>query len=415
MRMELTSTLYQAFWLTEAPTRFEPGNQYHYSSTAWDILSVLIEELGHQPYYEFLQRRILEPLGMSHSEPVFRNQMRTRLAVSYEPLYDDRPSHPSYPLVESNWFEYGGGAGSVAATAEDLAAYLRMLLNHGTGVGQRILSEESFRLLTQHAIKKGENRFYGYGLEVSEEQGHTLISHGGGVQGFRSMMLGDLDDGLGVVVFSNSPADLNPAAQFALKAMQSALHQGELPALPTLPPPTRVTNASDYAGTYVIPGGKKLKLQAEKDQLILEYQGQRIVLENRGTDRFFCNHPDFDLFLLQFGREKNIVVEAFHGSNWYVNERYEGPHQFENPQEWNTYPGHYRAATRHHINFRIVLRKGKLWFISPEGQETVLVSIATGFFHIGVTPEWLRFDTVVNGKTLRVNYSGTDYHRDFMP
>lgn len=415
MRMELTSTLYQAFWLTEAPTRFEPGNQYHYSSTAWDILSVLIEELGHKPYYEFLQKRILEPIGMNRSEPVFKNQMRMRLAVSYEPLYDDQPSHSSYPLVESNWFEYGGGAGSVAATAEDLAAYLRMLLNHGTGASQRILSEESFRLLTQHAIRRGGNRYYGYGLEVSEEQGHTLIGHGGGVQGFRSMMLGDLDDGLGVVVFANSPADLYPAAQFALKAMQSALHQWELPTLPAMPLPTRVTNAPDYAGTYVTTGGRTFKLQAEKDKLMLEYQGERIALEHRGPDRFFCTHPDFHLFLMQFGREKSVVVEAFHGAYWYVNEHYEGPHQFEHPSEWDAYPGHYRTATRHHINFRIVLRKGKLWFVDPQGQETALVPIKAGFFQVGDTPEWLRFDTVVNGKTLRVNYSGTDYHRDFTP
>jgi CubicO group peptidase (beta-lactamase class C family) len=415
MRMELTSNLYQAYWLTEAPVRFEPGKQYHYSSTAWDILSVLIEELGHQPYYEFLQRRILGPLGMNHSEPVFRHQMRPRLAVSYEPLFDDRPSHTSQPLVESNWFEYGGGAGSVAASAEDLAAYLRMLLNRGSGPSQRVLSEESFRLLTQRTVNRSENHYYGYGLEVIEEQSHTLIGHGGGVQGFRSMMLGDLDDGLGVIVLSNGPADLNVVAEFALKAARAALHNQELPSLPAMAPATKLINAVDYAGTYVAMGGRKLEILADQDKLILECNGQTMVLEKRGPDRFFCNNPDFDLFLIQFGRENGVVVEADHGSEWYVNERYKGPRKFDYPPEWNTYPGHYRTATRHHINFRIVLRKGKLWFISPDGQETLLVPTKDGFFRISDSPEWLHFDTVVGGKTLRVNYSGTDFHRDFTP
>jgi hypothetical protein len=38
-----------------------------------------------------------------------------------------------------------------------------------------------------------------------------------------------------------------------------------------------------------------------------------------------------------------------------------------------------------------------------------------GSFQAGDAPEWLRFDTVLEGKALRVNYSGTDFHRDFNP
>jgi len=42
-------------------------------------------------------------------------------------------------------------------------------------------------------------------------------------------------------------------------------------------------------------------------------------------------HPDFALFLLRFGREESQVVEAFHGPDWYVNERYAGPTTFDYP------------------------------------------------------------------------------------
>src|SRR5207245_1482395 len=108
-------------------------------------------------------------------------------------------------------------------------------------------------------------------------------------------------------------------------------------------------------------------LRAEKDSLILIYNGHETALERQGKDAFFCGHPDFPLFPLRFGRDKGAVVEAFYGSDWYVNERYAGPKQFEFPREWDAYPGHYRTSSRHHINFRIALRKGKLWLINPGG------------------------------------------------
>ena len=60
-------------------------------------------------------------------------------------------------------------------------------------------------------------------------------------------------------------------------------------------------------------------------------------------------------------------------------------------------------SSRHHINFRVVLRKGRLRMINPDGGETQLRPVQAGMFRIGDSPEWLRFDTVVNGKTLRVD------------
>ena len=415
MRMELMSSLYQAFWLTEAPWQFEPGKQYHYSSSAFDVLSILIEAVSGRSYGEYLRQAVLDPLGMTRSEPLFKNEIRLRLATSYEPLYDDRPAHSSHPLVESNWYEYGGGAGSVCATATDLAAYLRMLLNGGVGPdGQRILSEESFRLLTQRAVKRGDNRYYGYALEVTEEEGRTVISHGGGVQGFRSMLVGDLEDGLGVVLLANGPLNRD-LARFALQAARAALHHQELPSPPALDPPTRVTNAADYAGTYTSPTEKKFRLRADGDTLLMLYKDRAVPLEKRGEDRFLSSDPDFSLFLLRLVRERGSVVEALHGSDWFTNQRYHGPRQFQYPSEWDAYPGHYRTATRHHMNFRIVLRKGTLWLVHAGGEESPLVPIQSGRFRVADSPEWVSFDTILNGRALHVNFSGTNFHRDFTP
>jgi hypothetical protein len=148
-----------------------------------------------------------------------------------------------------------------------------------------------------------------------------------------------------------------------------------------------------------------------------------VVLEARGEDRFYVNHPDFDRFLLAFGRAATgkdtpgQVIEAWHGADWYAGERYAGPRRFEHPPEWDAYPGHYRAHIPWQTNFRVVLRKGALWLVWPAGDEEPLTPLDKDLFRIGdeTSPERLRFSQMVNGKALCASYSGSDYYRFFTP
>jgi hypothetical protein len=149
--------------------------------------------------------------------------------------------------------------------------------------------------------------------------------------------------------------------------------------------------------------------------LILRYGDECIVLERRGPDRFHVDHPDFALFLLRLGREKGEVVEAFHGPNWYTNERYAGPTTFDYPEEWDAYPGHYCSHNPWLTNFRVVLRKGALALIHPSGDEEPLVPLGDGIFRVGKEerlPERIRFAPILNGQALRANLCG-EYYRTF--
>jgi hypothetical protein len=150
----------------------------------------------------------------------------------------------------------------------------------------------------------------------------------------------------------------------------------------------------------------------------MDYGGAHLVLERRGKDQFYVPHPDLALFLLHFGREKERVVEAFHGPGWYTTEAYSGPTTFEHPSEWLAYPGHYRSHNPWYTNFRVVLRKGRLWLVEPWGEEEPLIATGAGRFRIGqdeLSPERLRFDTILEGRAIRANLSGCDYYRTFTP
>ena len=378
-------------------------------------MGYVLQEITGKPYAETVRAHILQPLDMDQSDAVFTNDTYKRLAVGYAPLYDDRPYNPAEPLIPATWQEYAAGDGSVVSTAPDLAKYLRMLLNHGAGPSGRIVSEESWKLLTQPAAKVPgeENTYYGYGIFSRTVEGHRYIGHSGGMTGYSARMEGDLDSGLGVVALENAPLGPEDIASFALQVMRAAAEGKPLPPLPQAAPV--VKDAADYAGTYTAADGSNCSISDDGGRLALDYKGQKLTLQARGQDMFFVNHPDFQLFNLSFGRDKGKIVEAFYGDEWFTNERYVGLRQFPYPPQWASYLGHYRGAPD---NFRVVLRKGKLWLISAEGDEMMLTPMP-GYFalaHQGQPArERITFDTPVHGKTLRATLSGVAYYRTFTP
>lgn len=435
-----TEGRYEVWALRETEVTAPPGTYFHYSNTGYKTLGVILEDLLGQPYGDIIQARILDPLVMTASDPVVTHETRKRLAVGYNAFYDDRPLPRGHPLAPATWFETATSDGSIAANPADMATYLRMLMNRGQGPRGRTLSEESFNLMTQRVIQPSDDWHagfcgsYGYGLTIEEREGHMYVGHGGGMVGYRTQILADMDDGLGVVVLINKhPAEPEEIACFALRLLRAALHNRELPELPPVTDPTQVENATDYAGTYrACPelalsevegrsrraGSKTLTFVAEGERLILCHGDRRIVLEQCGPDRFYVNHPDFALFLLRFGRTEGQVVEAFHGPDWYVNEQYGGPTSFDYPQEWDAYPGHYRSHNPWLSNFRVVLRKGALALIAPSGEEEPLVPLGDGVFRVREEeqcPERIRFDTILNGQAVHANLSCGDYYRTFTP
>lgn len=420
-RDDVPTSLYAAVALREREVGGPPGVRFAYSNIGYQVLSLLMEEVEGRPFPDIIRARLLVPLGMGDTEPAITQDTRRRSATGYQYFYDDRPPHPSRPVVPAFWAEHSGGDGNVASTAADLAAFARMLLNGGDGSRERILSRQSFTLLTlrlEPAPDLGPGTSYGYGIVRSEVDGHVVLWHSGGMPGFRAMMLADVDAGIGVAVLMNGPGNPRRVAEYALRAYRAALEGETPPPIPIPDPPAVVRNAAEYTGTYTDSTGRRLQLLAAGDSLILDDGVGRYPLERYGPDRFLLDHPGWNLFPIQFGRQDGQVVELLHGGNWYLGADYRGPITFAFPREWVQYPGHYRAANPWLNNYRVVLRKGRLLLVSPEGIEEPLVPLGRGVFRVGsdpLSPERLLLDTVISGRALRAELSGVSYYRSPMP
>ena len=414
--------LYEAWALRDRPTRVPPGEYFRYSNVGYKTLGFLLEELDGRTYSESIQARVLDPLGMSDSHPVIGYETRKRAAVGYRNFYDDRPEHLDHGLAPALWTEYGVGDGCQASTAEDMAIYLRMLMNGGSGQEGRLVSEDSFRRMTRREIATPQwgGAHYGYGLTLADVDGHAYLGHGGGTTGFVSAVIADLDDGIGVVVLINGYVQSYGAVDMAmqmLRLLRAGLRQQEIPLPPAVADPVSINNAADYAGVYSA-GENLLAVTAQGERLSLQWQGLDLVLQRRGEDSFYLPHPGLEQYLLEFGRDGERVVEVFHGADWYVGEGYTGPESFDYPAEWESFPGHYRAYNFGLTNFRVVLRKGSLLLVYPTGGHEPLVPLDDGLFRIGEdprSPETIRFDAVASGRALRAIYSGCPYYRTYTP
>lgn len=418
---ESLSAYSEAIVLEKIGASTPPGRFYHYSNTGYKILGLVLEGLLGKSNGQIIKERVTEPLGMKDTETVIRNDTRERLPIGYGAYHDDRPHPRNGMLAPSPWEESDTADGSIISTVSDMATYVRMILNKGRSPERRIISQKSFEMLTQKIVDSSDantKEHYGLGLGIRTVNGHTYVGHTGGMLGFISEILADMDDGLGVVTLNNSRVGSNDIALNTLTMLNAAVRGKRLPSIPAPRDSFHVKNASDYAGEYRRLDGKRVSFRSERGRLYLVEGNKTIPMELRDKDTFLADHSDYRLFLFKFGRKAGKVVEVFHGADWYPKGAYKGRWVLSHPRSWHPYLGHYRSLNPWASNFRVVLRKGALVFIQHDGKEEPVVALGDGTFRVGADkrcPERVEFSAIFRGKAMVALLSGARYDRVSSP
>jgi len=428
VRDDVPSSPYMARVVRDCPLVDEPGKAYHQSEIGFQILWCVLERLSGKPYHECIAQNILCPLAMNNTEARITHDSRRELAIGYQYFYDDRPHHSSYGLVPAPWFEYLAGDGCIVSTVNDMEVFLRMLLCRGaTSSGEHLITEEAFHLMTEPHTKRYENAYYGYGSYVRCADGHKVIGHGGDMPGFQTMMLGDVDLGVGAIVCINGPGSpFFPfyTVNYALALLRAEMEGLRAPKEPSLPERQHIGNGSDYAGQYYAGqyygADRHIHVSQEEGHLFLLFGEDAWPLEKQGEDTLISNHPKFSLYPLRFVRDQSgKVIELEHGGDVYYAGAYAEDVSVSCPDEWQSFVGHYRMYSPWTpANFRVVLRRGKLFFVDPgsisyPGYEDELHPVGPGIFRIGSdsSPDTLEFADMVEGKALRACLSGAWHYR----
>lgn len=163
--------------LSQQPLRFQPGSRWAYSTAGMDVLGRVVEVTGRMPFHEFLQKRVLDPLGMKNTSFWIAPEKESRWAHSYR-------WNPQAAKLEETTIPYLykttvtdrerpplGGAG-LFSTAEDVARFYRMMLNQGALEGKRILKPETVVEMTRKqtgALNARPGMPWGLGFSVVED------------------------------------------------------------------------------------------------------------------------------------------------------------------------------------------------------------------------------------------------------
>ena len=196
----------------EEPLTFEPGAKFLYNNSGYFLLGVIIEKTTGMPYEEVLEERIFGPLGMAHSGYDQAAPLIEKRAEGYDALLVEYRNAPYLDMS----IPYA--AGSLYSTVEDLYTWDRAL------AAGKVISNEMSNKMFQPYEKMAEAPdapSYGYGWTVSEmgkpgAEGEklTVAGHGGGINGFNTLIQRIPSDGHLIVILNNSPgANLNEMAE----------------------------------------------------------------------------------------------------------------------------------------------------------------------------------------------------------
>jgi CubicO group peptidase (beta-lactamase class C family) len=175
------------------PLDFDPGTRWQYSNTNYAIAGRIVEKVTGGPFFEFLSKRILQPLGMTTAINLAEQTMGPQDAAGYT-RFALGPLRPA-PAEGRGWLF---AAGELAMTAHDLALWDISLMEH------KLLTPSSIEAMTTPArLRNGTPTDYALGVGVTDADGHPKWQHGGAVSGFVSLNTVWPDRKAAVVVFAN--------------------------------------------------------------------------------------------------------------------------------------------------------------------------------------------------------------------
>ena len=135
--------------LAKLPLAHQPGEVWDYGLSI-DVLARVVEVASGQPFDQFLETRLFQPLGMVDTGFYVPEAKRSRL-VDQPANYRSGPPDSVMADVTRPTQLYSGGGGLVS-TAADYLRFCQMLLNRGELDGVRILKAATVELMTTNSL-----------------------------------------------------------------------------------------------------------------------------------------------------------------------------------------------------------------------------------------------------------------------
>ena len=209
--------------LEDAELVLRPGEQWHYSNLVFALLGEIVMRATGEPYADVLQRRILDPLGLTRTS--LRPEGPKASPYYVDPYTEMARDEPDPEVTEST-----GAAGWLWSTAADLARW-GMFLADGN---DEVLPKAALDRMARVQTLVDEERWtmgWGLGLCLVRRGDRVLVGHDGAMPGFLAGLLVHRRERTGASVLMNTGAGGAPLA------LAFDLASAALDALPRVPEP----------------------------------------------------------------------------------------------------------------------------------------------------------------------------------
>jgi len=288
----------------------EPNEQlrakWQYNNLMFLTAGYLIETITGKSWEDSVRERILEPLGMSHSNfSVIESQKTADYASPYKE--DDDEKIVLMPFRDITMI---GPAGSINSSVNDMTKWLKLHLGNGKLGDRQLIGPATLADLHAPYMIMGappeRPEFtapsYAMGWLVDSYRGHPRLEHDGGIDGFSSLVTLLPQDDLGMVILTNKdgtglPERLMRHTADRFLKLDPIDWQGEALAKrakgkesdkaakakkdTVRKPGTKPAHKlAEYAGDYEHPGYGQLQVTTVGDHLELTYNGITAPMEH---------------------------------------------------------------------------------------------------------------------------------------
>ena len=242
-----------------------PGTRYRYSNAGYSLLAMVVEKASGTGYEQYMREKLWAPAGMTRTGYVGVQWRPGELAVGYRGTRRDGTPTDQRWAADGPWWNLRGNGG-VLSTVTDMFRW------HQALEGDAVLNAEAKRKMwTPHVPEDEEgSSHYGYGWAIFQTPRNTkLIAHNGGNGIFFADFRRYVDEGVVILVMSNTS---DAPAERTLPAVSRMVFGGEVvgpPVAAALDP----TRAAALAGTYRLPDGGALVVQADGGRLAIRPEG----------------------------------------------------------------------------------------------------------------------------------------------
>lgn len=218
---DLEFPLFTAIWQTTKEQRlvYKPGTTWKYSHLGYAILGKIVEVASGQEYSEFVQKNILDPLGMASTTFRPHTVKDKKLSQGYTDLSQGRKIIPFFDLKGMK------AALGIYSHVEDMSRFASFFLSPDDPLN--VLQNSSRRYMTQSSLTINPLMGYGLGFAVRREKDAVFIEHPGTMPGSSCYLSMSPRSRCAVIIMCNSEEWLVPWVNEAHRWVFSAIERVE--------------------------------------------------------------------------------------------------------------------------------------------------------------------------------------------